>query len=657
VGMPGNIGNFSLATPFTVSAWINPVLNNQNHAIYGNTWSDGGYLLRVNAENKVRFIIVETGGAGSIYQGVDSNVLTPGWHHVVGTWDGTNVHVFVDGVEESITPIVNGTMTNISTTAHTFIGSTGQLGSEQLFQGSIDDVRVYSEALDGDQVSDLFGGECSVGSAPESSSPSSEGGSSSSEESSSSSSSSEGSSLTCTEDGLYAFWKFEETVGITADDSVGSHDGTLENGLGFGGEAAPTDASILGLAFDGTDDDVLAGGEGAATDFAFGTTDFTVSAWTKVASAADANRSVLGHFDNSSGYKGWGLYFYNTGNVNFFGYGNNGANDNSFAAPSVLDGGWHNVTGVYKRSGDNLVIETYVDGVLVGTTPSINVGNMFISTPMTLGRYTFQPNFKGGMDEVRIYNRALTAEEVSQIAGGCYAPESSSSSSEGGSSSSSSSEGGGTDGGSTGGSTGGTTGGNNIFSFSSFNGGHHGNTTDQLGAATNFVINNNPNGAFGGGPDPRICAMQRRLGPNPIQGKVDFVAKILAKVLDISQEQIALYLVDPDYCAPINAAVIRPAKPVAKAAKVVPFYVDANGIPVSRGNLVFDLCVANKAIPYPLVKSTGKSCDDYYISDGKWKHPDHPELEYFTLKLKPKVTLTLPTGYKVTQQSLTVGKK
>lgn len=160
VQMPSNVGNFSLTDSFSISAWINPALDSQNNAIYGNTWSNAGYLLRVTADNKIRFILVEN---GSVYNGMDSAVLSPGWHHVVGSWDGTNVRVYVDGTESSVDPIVNGTVTTISTSAPTFIGSTGEAGVEQYFDGQIDDVRVYSRALSADEVDDLSDGECLVG--------------------------------------------------------------------------------------------------------------------------------------------------------------------------------------------------------------------------------------------------------------------------------------------------------------------------------------------------------------------------------------------------------------------------------------------------------------------------------------------------------------
>jgi len=75
--------------------------------------------VRVTSENKVRFILIET---GSIYKGIDSSVLTVGWHHIVVVWDGASVKIYVDGVDDSQGAIENETITTITTIANTKIG-------------------------------------------------------------------------------------------------------------------------------------------------------------------------------------------------------------------------------------------------------------------------------------------------------------------------------------------------------------------------------------------------------------------------------------------------------------------------------------------------------------------------------------------------------
>ena len=138
-----NVGSFNLLDPFTIEAWINPALNNKNNVIYGNAWAEPGYHVRVTLENKVRFILIQT---GSIYKGIDSSVLAAGWHHIAAVWNGTFVKIYVDGVDESQEAIENGTVTTITTTANTKIGL-DTTSAAHYFDGIIDQVRIWDGAL------------------------------------------------------------------------------------------------------------------------------------------------------------------------------------------------------------------------------------------------------------------------------------------------------------------------------------------------------------------------------------------------------------------------------------------------------------------------------------------------------------------------------
>ena len=75
--------------------------------------------MRVTSENKVRFILIDT---GSICKGIDSPVLTAGWHHIVVVWDGIDEKIYVDDVDDSQTAIENGTVIIITTTTNTKVG-------------------------------------------------------------------------------------------------------------------------------------------------------------------------------------------------------------------------------------------------------------------------------------------------------------------------------------------------------------------------------------------------------------------------------------------------------------------------------------------------------------------------------------------------------
>lgn len=645
-----NVGNFTLADHFSISAWINPALDSENHAIYGNTWDQPGYLLRVTAENKVRFILVENGG---VYNGMDSTVLTPGWHHVVGSWDGTSVKVFVDGVDSSATPITNGTVTTITTSAHTFIGQTGEATVEQYFDGMIDDVRVYDVALSDSEVAALGGGLCEGGeptpassassASSESSVASSVASSESSEESSTSSASSSSEIVACTTSGLTGYWPMNEGEGTTTFDMTGlGHDGTLQGGTAWASGAPGITPNPFGLDFDGSDDIVNVTN---STDYNYGSQDFTVSTFVKTTTG---NRSILGNF--SAGFKGWGLYVYNTNQVNFFGYGSMGNND--AAKPAlVLDGNWHNITGVYHRSGNDLTIDTYVDGVLVGSNTA-TTGDISANSTLYFGQYLPQPSMDGNMDDVRIYNRALTAGEVANIAGGCSNPVvSSSASSESSVSSTPSSEGSSTSSEPT----------IQTFGLSTpvaddGNSSHRGSRTNILAGVIKYITNKffgnsgTAPGAFGGGPTVPftgeeidiICSLKKALPVTPSVGLVNWAVAVLAGNLNRSEIQILEAMQDDSLCGSSEAKAVTKV-----SATPIEFHVSAAGYPVSS-NATWNQCITGKVTLKDIQNNTDKdgdgrprTCASYHTGN-MWTHPDLDI--FFTWNPKTK-QVTLPTNY------------
>ncbi|MGV8142086.1 MAG: LamG domain-containing protein [Candidatus Pacearchaeota archaeon] len=80
--------------------------------------------------------------------------------------------------------------------------------------------------------------------------------------------------------------------------------------------------------------------------------------------------------------------------------------------PVTFTPGWHHVAGTYDTTNFKL----YYDGVLIGTSPN-TAAISTSTTPLRIGiRFDSSGNilnpFTGEIDEVRIYNRALTAAEV-----------------------------------------------------------------------------------------------------------------------------------------------------------------------------------------------------------------------------------------------------
>ncbi len=76
---------------------------------------------------------------------------------------------------------------------------------------------------------------------------------------------------------------------------------------------------------------------------------------------------------------------------------------------SVTDGGWHHMAVVYRGSETNTII--YIDGEFEDEATSSISGNLYESNTLKMGGYNTEW-VNGTIDEVAIYNRALSQEEI-----------------------------------------------------------------------------------------------------------------------------------------------------------------------------------------------------------------------------------------------------
>ena len=87
--------------------------------------------------------------------------------------------------------------------------------------------------------------------------------------------------------------------------------------------------------------------------------------------------------------------------------------------PNHLDGNWHHVAGVLSPAGTKV----YFDGIeRCSNTNGANV-SYDSNSDLFVGRHgedETQWDFDGNLDDVRIYTRALPADEVAAIAGGFF---------------------------------------------------------------------------------------------------------------------------------------------------------------------------------------------------------------------------------------------
>ncbi len=283
------------------------------------------------------------------------------WHFAAVVGDGVSVKAYLDG---SPTPEITQGAGSAAMTGTLSIGKTGNGNNNLYFYGSIDDVRVYSRALSTAEIQKLYNSTSLRLGANQSS------------------------QLTS---GMVGYWSFngQDISGTTAYDRSGQgNNGTINGAKPDGGKVGQA------LSFNGTNNSVTTS---LNTQF----NDFTVSLWFKDDGVIQTyerlvDKNYVGGFwlgRNGSTANSWGGgILESSGPYGIFG--------------TFPDGRWNHLVSV--RSGTSHIL--YANGVQVNSNTVASTA--LDTTAVTIGNGT--TNQAGGMiiDEVRIYNRALSAQEV-----------------------------------------------------------------------------------------------------------------------------------------------------------------------------------------------------------------------------------------------------
>ncbi len=207
---------------------------------------------------------------------------------------------------------------------------------------------------------------------------------------------------------LAAWYTFDQT-GSSQNDLAGQNTATAHNTTSIAGEVAGA------LQFNGTNAYVEAP---SGSQNNLGTSDFSLDAWVKVAKTVDESdvRVILDKRDAST--HGYHFFLYN-GKVGVqladsLGY----ANYISTAAMPA-DNQWHLVAVTVSRNLANGGT-WYLDGAPIGNFDATgHAGSLTNSVPLDIGTRSAAQgggsNFKGGIDEVEIFTRALSAGEILSI--------------------------------------------------------------------------------------------------------------------------------------------------------------------------------------------------------------------------------------------------
>jgi hypothetical protein len=204
--------------------------------------------------------------------------------------------------------------------------------------------------------------------------------------------------------GLVAQYKLDETSGTIAHDSAGTNDGILH------GDPAWVSGPIDGaLSFDGIDDYVDCGNS-PLFDL---TEQITVAAWVNIESALrdSTTRTIIGKGDTA-----WRLSIGPSigkgGRKFLFAVCREPCVNVVYSNTGVTAGQWHHVCATYDHRTIRLYVDGVLDAALRNTQPiPTNAHKVYIGeNAATSGQLC-----RGSIDDVRVYDYALSGDEVMQL--------------------------------------------------------------------------------------------------------------------------------------------------------------------------------------------------------------------------------------------------
>ncbi len=365
--------DFNGSQSFTISAWINPQLTANDDPIivkhhYNN---DEGFLFQVYYTGSLWLLL-----GGGTYKAQSSTgifAFDNTWHHVVTVIEPNKlIKLYVDGSEPTyaVQDNVTGSV-GIPDGLDLLIGKRSEIG--RYYEGVIDEVRIYNRTLSAGEVRELYNEskvshQFKLTGAPE---------------------------LSLDDDvGLVGHWKLN---GNALDSSSEGNDGTVTGAL-----VTNKGKFKQAYEFDGVNDIINFGD----VDEVGNLTAITISAWIKPTGDLTAkNYKIVSKRPETGG-------FYTDvfgGRLRWQTFNMSDVLSPHTSAGSVITEEWSYVVFVWNGTMKFI----YINGIQDVTTDAFTgeMGNSSYS--LYIATYTGTDyEFVGSIDEVRIYNRSLSADEI-----------------------------------------------------------------------------------------------------------------------------------------------------------------------------------------------------------------------------------------------------